>query len=174
MNSKIKSSRRKKRSKRLTQDYLDVFKKPEHNCWAFKQLDTVDNFEALTAFDVIIYGAPGTPYEYGTFDVHIDAKSYPYQPPKVTFKTLVYHICISQKGKTCLQVCDGWESKNTLRDVLKELYQMLEDDPLRSPNMLALTINEQALNHLLANPHQYNKVARSYTMKYAMARVCLI
>ena len=45
--------RRKTRNKRLAKDYLDLVNKPVHNCWVVKQLDTVDNFETLTAFVVI-------------------------------------------------------------------------------------------------------------------------
>ena len=114
----------KRNSRRLRKDYLDVVDNPVNNRWAFKPLDTIDNFETLTAFDVIIYGPPNTPYEYGAFDVHIDAKRYPRHPPKIQFKTLVYHICVGGKGKTCLAVCDSWEMVKTLRDILNELYEI--------------------------------------------------
>ena len=164
--------KRNKRNQRLTKAYLDVVNKPEHNCWAVKPLDAVDNFELLTAFDAIIYGAPGSPYEYGTFDVHIDAKRYPHRPPKVTFKTLVYHICINPGGKTCLGVVEGWRKDNTLRDVLNELYAILRDNPLEDLRMLGLTIHDSALSCLLEDANKYDKVARLYTIEYAMARVC--
>ena len=172
MNSLKKGVRkRNKKNKRLAKAYLDVVNKPEHNCWAVKPLDAVDNFEILTAFDVIIYGAPGTPYEYGTFDVHIDAKQYPHRPPKVTFKTLLYHICINPRGKTCLGVLEHWEKDNTLRDVLKELYALLRANPLKDERMFALAIHDSALCCLLEDANKYDKTARLYTMKYAMTRV---
>ena len=59
---------------RLSKDYLNEVSKPVNDRLELKLLDTIDNFVAVTVLDMIIYDAPGTPYEYGTFDVHINVQ----------------------------------------------------------------------------------------------------
>ena len=48
--------------------------------------------ENLFEWEASIQGPPGTPYEGGTFTLDLSFPvRYPYLPPKVTFKTKIYH-----------------------------------------------------------------------------------
>ncbi|CAD7681332.1 unnamed protein product [Nyctereutes procyonoides] len=45
------------------------------------------------------------PYDKGAFRIKINFPAkYPFKPPKITFKTKIYHLNIDEKGQVCLPV----------------------------------------------------------------------
>jgi len=77
-----------------------------------------------------IIGPPDTPYEGGTFDLDIFIpETYPFNPPKVRFRTSLWHPNISsQTGAICLDILkDAWAAAMTLRVVLISLQALLGD-----------------------------------------------
>ncbi|KAF6137971.1 hypothetical protein GIB67_041844 [Kingdonia uniflora] len=84
-----------------------------------------------------ITGPVGTPYEGGLF--HIDIRlpeSYPFGPPKMQFKTKVWHPNISsQNGAICLDILkENWSPALNLKTTMLSLQALLStpvpDDPL--------------------------------------------
>ncbi|XP_046570110.1 ubiquitin-conjugating enzyme E2 D2B-like isoform X2 [Haliotis rubra] len=116
-------------------------------------------------WDAIIEGPAGTPYEGGSFmlDVVIPVE-YPFAPPKVQFKTRVYHPNISRKGVFKLDVLrDQWSSPITVAKVLLYVRCLLvddinPDDPLE-PDIARLYKTDRA---------KYEQTVREWTKKYAM------
>ncbi|OAF71114.1 hypothetical protein A3Q56_01149 [Intoshia linei] len=75
-----------------------------------------------------ILGAQDTPYHQGHFLINIVIpESYPFSPPKVTFKTPVWHPNISSvTGVICLDILkEKWAASLTLRTVLLSIQALL-------------------------------------------------
>ncbi|KAG5031886.1 hypothetical protein AAZX31_06G158900 [Glycine max] len=83
-----------------------------------------------------IPGPVGTPYEGGIFQIDITLPDgYPFEPPKMQFKTKVWHPNISsQSGAICLDILkDQWSPALTLKTALLSVQALLSapqpDDP---------------------------------------------
>lgn len=52
------------------------------------------------------------PYEKGAFRIELTFPAeYPFKPPKITFKTKIYHPNIDEKGQVCLPIIspENWK-----------------------------------------------------------------
>jgi ubiquitin-protein ligase len=78
----------------------------------------------------IIQGPEDTPYEGGYFTLDIELPGqYPFLPPKINFKTRVYHPNVSsQTGCICLDILkDAWTPVYTLKTTLISIRSLLSD-----------------------------------------------
>ncbi len=59
--------------------------------------------ENFRHFHALMIGPPETPYEGGTFKLELYLpEDYPMTPPKVLFRTKIYHPNINKLGVICL------------------------------------------------------------------------
>ncbi|CAN6481251.1 unnamed protein product [Victoria cruziana] len=111
-----------------------------------------------------IMGPNDSPYSGGVFLVTIHfPPDYPFKPPKIAFRTKVYHPNINSNGNICLDILkEQWSPALTISKVLLSVCSLLTD-----PNPDDPLVPEIA--HLCkSDRNKYEATARSWTQKYAM------
>lgn len=112
---------------------------------------------------VVFNGPYETPYEDGMFKLLINIPdNYPYEPPKVEFKTKIFHPNIYENGNVCVSILDtDWKPIMTLKSVILSLISLLSDPNPDSP------ANTDASKLYLNDKKLFKKKARQYTRIYA-------
>ncbi|KAF3849214.1 hypothetical protein F7725_015711 [Dissostichus mawsoni] len=79
------------------------------------------------------------PYDKGAFRIElIFPAEYPFKPPKVTFKTKIYHPNIDEKGQVCLAIIsvENWKPATKTDQVIHNLVSLVNspqpEHPLRA------------------------------------------
>ena len=110
-----------------------------------------------------IAGPTESPYEGGIFFLDIRFPlEYPFKPPKIIFKTKIYHPNINESGNICLDILkDSWSPALNISKVLLSISSLLTDPNPDDP--LVIDIAKQYRENVV----QYNSEARAWTIQYA-------
>ena len=144
-------------AKRVKKELRELCKEAVSNCSAGPEGDDLFTWSAT------IIGPEGSVYHGGVFQLLIRfPPDYPFKPPKISFKTKIYHPNVNSNGGICLDVLkDQWSPALTITKVLLSISSLLTDpnpdDPL-VPEIAAL---------YQSNREAYNEKAREWTRKYA-------
>lgn len=117
----------------------------------------------LNLWDGTLVGPSDTPYEGGIFLLEITFPiDYPYKPPKIIFKTPIYHPNISTTGEICLDILKtNWSPALNISKVLLSLCSLLSDPNPNDP------LVPQIAQQFKTNYPLFKAVARKMTLKYA-------
>ncbi|RXH77117.1 hypothetical protein DVH24_020005 [Malus domestica] len=165
-------------SKRILKELKDLQKDPPTSCSAGCQglscetlmlLESLKKVGGPVAEDMFhwqatIMGPADSPYAGGVFLVTIHfPPDYPFKPPKVAFRTKVFHPNINSNGSICLDILkEQWSPALTISKVLLSICSLLTD-----PNPDDPLVPEIA--HMYkTDKNKYETTARSWTQKYAM------
>ncbi|OAY68710.1 Ubiquitin-conjugating enzyme E2-17 kDa [Ananas comosus] len=120
--------------------------------------------EDMFHWQATIMGPADSPFAGGVFLVNIHfPPDYPFKPPKVSFRTKVFHPNINSNGSICLDILkEQWSPALTISKVLLSICSLLTDpnpdDPL-VPEIAHMYKTDRA---------KYESTARAWTQKYAM------
>ena len=143
--------------KRISKELRNFKDNPAGNCSAGPVGQNLFEWQGT------IIGPPNSPYSEGIFFLNIYfPKDYPFKPPKICFKTKIYHPNINRNGSICLDILkDQWSPALTVSKVLLSICSLLTD-----PNP------DDPLEPAVAKEYQedyktYVNTAKSWTQIYA-------
>ncbi|PKU84115.1 Ubiquitin-conjugating enzyme E2 8 [Dendrobium catenatum] len=156
-------------SRRIIKELKDLQRDPPTSCSAHGLISKYISCLGPVSDDMFhwqatIMGPNESPYAGGVFLVTIHfPPDYPFKPPKVAFRTKVFHPNINSNGNICLDILkDQWSPALTISKVLLSICSLLTD-----PNPDDPLVPEIA--HICKNDRlRYEATARNWTQKYAM------
>jgi ubiquitin-conjugating enzyme E2 D/E len=130
-------------------------------------IDVID--QSLDHWEARIQGPVDTPYENGVFVLNINiakidrTETYPIAPPKITFKTKVFHPNINSRGEICLSILDDkYSPVFCLESILISIVSLLSH-----PNADDCLVPEAGFLYK-TNRTEFDRIAREWTRQYAM------
>jgi len=146
-------------AKRIQKELAEILLDPPSNCSAGPKEDNLYDWVST------IMGPDGSPYAGGVFYLKINfPEDYPFKPPKVVFRTKIYHCNINSNGQICLDILkDNWSPALTISKVLLSISSLLTDPNPKDP------LVGQIASQYLHDRETHDRVAREWTLRYAQS-----
>ncbi|CAH2295538.1 ubiquitin-conjugating enzyme E2 L3 [Pelobates cultripes] len=148
-------------SRRLMKELEEIRKSGLKN---FRNIQ-VDEANLLTWQGLIVPDNP--PYDKGAFRIEINFPAeYPFKPPKITFKTKIYHPNIDEKGQVCLPVisAENWKPATKTDQVIQSLIALVNDPQPEHP------LRADLAEEYSKDRKKFCKNAEEFTKKYGEKR----
>ncbi|CAG5118922.1 unnamed protein product [Candidula unifasciata] len=126
---------------------------------------TVDESNILLWHGLIVPENP--PYNKGAFKIEISFPAeYPFKPPKVVFKTKIYHPNVDEKGQVCLPIinAENWKPATKTDQVVSSLIALINDPEPEHP------LRADLAEEYTKDRKKYMKNAEEHTKKFSEKR----
>ncbi|KAG9327493.1 hypothetical protein KVV02_000442 [Mortierella alpina] len=155
-------------TKRIQKELAEINLDPPCNCRQVPFLNDMrlsagPKGDNLYEWVSTIMGPSGSPYAAGVYflDIHFP-QDYPFKPPKIVFRTRIYHCNINNQGQICLDILkDNWSPALTISKVLLSICSLLTDANPHDP--LVPSIAHQYLN----DREEHDRIAKDWAKRYA-------
>ncbi|XP_026806153.1 ubiquitin-conjugating enzyme E2 T-like isoform X1 [Rhopalosiphum maidis] len=123
---------------------------------------------STSVLEAELSGPKDSPYENGVFKLQIELPvKYPFEPPRVTFITPVYHPNIDSGGRICLDILKmppsgAWKPLITIEGVLIAICNLMNCPNPNDP--LVLDIAKEFKN----DKETFESKAKHYTKEHAI------
>ncbi|GFO06705.1 ubiquitin-conjugating enzyme [Plakobranchus ocellatus] len=120
-------------TRRLQKELGDLLSEDSALKKSFRDI-IVDESNILLWRGLIVPHMP--PYNKGAFKIEISFPAeYPFKPPKVIFKTKIYHPNIDEKGQVCLPIInpENWKPATKTDQVVNSLLALINDPEPEHP-----------------------------------------
>ncbi|KAK8601942.1 hypothetical protein V6N12_051764 [Hibiscus sabdariffa] len=147
--------------RRIQREMSELNADPPPHCSAAPKGDNLFHWVAT------IIGPPGTPYQGGIFFLDITFPSdYPFQPPKVVFKTRIYHCNVDAAGNLSLDILkDSWSPALTITKVLTAIRAIFTDPDPYTPLISGVA------RLYLADKAKHDEIAAEWTLRWFDANI---
>ncbi|XP_072043621.1 ubiquitin-conjugating enzyme E2 L3-like [Amphiura filiformis] len=148
-------------TRRLTKELSDL-RKAKMRCFQDIRVDesNILSWEGLIVPDK-------APFNKGAFKVCFTFPAeYPFKPPKVIFKTKIYHPNVDEKGQVCLPIIspENWKPATKTDQVIQALAALVDDPEPEHP------LRADLAEEYSKDNKKFLKTAEDYTKKYAEKR----
>ncbi|KAL4295358.1 hypothetical protein GQ457_12G025660 [Hibiscus cannabinus] len=143
--------------RRIQREMSELNADPPPHCSAAPKGDNLFHWVAT------VIGPPGTPYQGGIFFLDITFPSdYPFQPPKVVFKTRIYHCNVDAAGNLSLDILkDSWSPALTITKVLTAIRAIFTNPDPYTPLISGVA------RLYLADKAKHDEIAAEWTLRFA-------
>lgn len=105
------------------------------------------------------------PYNKGAFRIEINFPAeYPFKPPKITFKTKIYHPNVDERGQVCLPILEHWKPATKTDHVIQSLVALINEPEPEHP------LRADLAQEFTKDPKKFFKNAEEHTKKFAEKR----
>ncbi|CAF0776406.1 unnamed protein product [Brachionus calyciflorus] len=107
------------------------------------------------------------PFNKGAFKLEINFPAeYPFKPPKISFKTKIYHPNIDEKGQVCLPIIqpENWKPATKTDQVIQSLIALVNDPEPDHP------LRAEIADEFTKDRKKFLKNAEEHTKKFAEKR----
>ncbi|ESP04117.1 hypothetical protein LOTGIDRAFT_198904 [Lottia gigantea] len=125
----------------------------------------VDDSNILFWQGLIVPDVP--PYNKGAFKIEISFPAeYPFKPPKLAFKTKIYHPNVDEKGQICLPIIspENWKPATKTDQVIQALLALIHDPEPEHP------LRGDLAEEFTKDKKKFMKNAEDFTKKFSERR----
>ncbi|CAL1277163.1 ubiquitin-conjugating enzyme E2 L3-like [Argiope bruennichi] len=148
-------------TRRLQKELQDIRKA---NMKCFRDI-RVDDSNILSWQGLIV--PDSAPYNKGAFRIEINFPAeYPFKPPKILFRTKIYHPNIDEKGQVCLPIIsvENWKPATKTDQVIQALVALVNEPEPEHP------LRTDLAEEYSRDRKKFFKNAEEFTKKFSEKR----